>query len=70
MLPWEYEEQLNLLGRYLDFKQNFVSDLEREIRKITVEILPDQKVSGEFAERLKRVVDKLFDIWISEFLRD
>jgi len=65
---WEYEEQLNLLERCLDFNQNLVRDLEEEIRKIIAATRPDEKISRELAWRVKRIVNDVIDVWISEFL--
>jgi tetratricopeptide (TPR) repeat protein len=66
----EYIEQLNLLEGYTEgFDKRFIDDLDNILRRIDVELLPDEIVPDKSKSEIRRVCLNGMDIWGAEFLR-
>jgi len=66
----EYIEQLNLLKGYTEgFDNRFIDDLDNILRRIDVELLPDEFVPDKSKSEIRRVCLNGIDIWGAEFLR-
>lgn len=66
----EYIEQLNLLEGYTEgFDKRFIDDLGNILRRIDVELLPDEFVPDKSKSEIRRVCLNGIDIWGAEFLR-
>jgi hypothetical protein len=66
----EYVEQLNLLKGYTEgFDTRFIDDLDNILRRIDIELLPDEFVPDKSKSEIRRVCLNGIDIWGAEFLK-
>ena len=67
--PEEYMEKLKLLKNYISDFEDTTTELEREIRAVKEAAFPNDEVSNELGEIIKRVCGRMIDSWISKLFK-